>query len=113
MPRREDELLVADIRNGLNKILQYTNGLTYEQFIAEEKTLDAVIRNFEIVGEAANILSHEFKINNSKIDWRGLTDFRNVLIHNYFGIDYHIVWVIIQNDVQKHIDLLDSMLNEN
>ena len=64
----------------------------------------AVVRNFEIIGEASNYLSIEFKLKNKEVEWRKLIDFRNILIHHYFGVNYEILWDIILNQVDDHID---------
>jgi uncharacterized protein with HEPN domain len=109
MPKREDYLLIDDIKNCLRKILSYTNGLSFEQFSDDEKTADAVIRNFEITGEATKLLSEEFKSDNLQVEWKKLTGFRNVLVHQYFGIDYEIVWKIITTEVQQHLDFLETI----
>jgi len=69
MPKRDPKLLIEDILESGSKILDYTNGLTYDEFVKDSKTIDAVIRNFEIIGEAANRLPEEFKDNNKQIDW--------------------------------------------
>lgn len=94
MSKRSTELLIEDILESGQKILNYTAGLTLEEFSADSKTIDAVIRNFEIIGEAANRLSEEFKYNHTEIDWHRIRGFRNRIVHDYFGIDYSIVWVI-------------------
>ncbi|MEI6948046.1 DUF86 domain-containing protein [Paraflavisolibacter sp. H34] len=94
MSKRDPRLLVGDILDSANKILAYTEGLSFEQFSADSKTIDAVIRNFEIIGEAANRLPEEFKEQYSSIDWRRIRGFRNRIVHDYFGIDYTIVWTI-------------------
>jgi len=62
--------------------------------MTDQKTKDAVVRNFEIIREAASKLPKEFRKDNPQIDWPGVIGFRNVLVHDYFGIDYHIVWTI-------------------
>ncbi len=71
--------------------------MSFDKFIHDEKTIDAVIRNFEIVGEASNRLPDEFKTRNSNIDWVRIKGFRNRIVHDYFGIDHSIVWKIIQD----------------
>jgi len=88
MSRREPKLLVGDILDSAAKILNYTEGLTFENFTKDSKTVDAVIRNFEIIGEAANRLPEEFKDRYSEIDWHRIRGFRNRIVHDYFGIDY-------------------------
>ena len=79
----------------------YTLELTYRQFIDDSKTIDAVIRNFEIIGEAANRLPEEIKDKFPEINWFRLRGFRNRIVHDYMGIDYEIVWTIIKNDLEK------------
>lgn len=94
MSKREPKLLVGDILDSAGKILSYTEGITFEDFTNDSKTVDAVIRNFEIIGEAANRLPEEFKESYSQIDWHRIRGFRNRIVHDYFGIDYSIVWII-------------------
>ena len=94
MSKRQPELLIEDIIGSAKKILSYTEGLSYDEFIRDDKTVDAVIRNFEIIGEAANRLPEEFKDKNPQIDWHRIKGFRNRIVHDYMGIDYTIVWEI-------------------
>lgn len=94
MSKRESLLLIEDIIDSGNKILDYTNSLSFEDFTKDSKTIDAVIRNFEIIGEAANRLPEEFKEKYPEIDWHRIRGFRNRIVHDYFGIDYAIVWEI-------------------
>jgi uncharacterized protein with HEPN domain len=94
MSKRDPKLLVGDILDSAHKILDYTKDLSFHEFINNNMTVDAVIRNFEIIGEAANRLPDEFKDNCPSIDWHRIRGFRNRIVHDYFGIDYSIVWVI-------------------
>lgn len=94
MSKREPNLLVEDIIESGKKILEYTINLSFEDFIKDEKTIDAVVRNFEIIGEAANRLPDNFKDNHPEIDWHRIRGFRNRIVHDYFGIDFAIVWNI-------------------
>lgn len=73
--------------------------MSYEDFINDEKTVDAVVRNFEIIGEAANRLGTDFHETHTEIEWNRIRGFRNRIVHHYFGIDYEIIWSIIQNDL--------------
>ena len=66
--------------------------------------MDAVIRNFEIIGEAANRLTEDFKDENSNIDWHRIRGFRNRIVHDYFGIDYEIVWQIKETFLPKTLE---------
>ena len=94
MSKREPKLLIEDILDSGYKILEYTNGLVFDDFTKDSKTIDAVIRNFEIIGEAANRLPDEFKDRHPDIDWHRIRGFRNRIVHDYFGIDHSIVWQI-------------------
>lgn len=92
MSKRDAKLLVGDILESARNILDYTKGLDFEAFIADRKTVDAVIRSFEIIGEAAGRLPEQFKNDYPAIDWHRIRGFRNWIVHDYFGIDYSIVW---------------------
>ena len=65
--------------------------MSFNDFINDDKTIDAVVRNFEIIGEAANRIPEDFKSNHPEIEWRRMIGFRNRIIHEYFGIDYNMV----------------------
>lgn len=94
MSKRDPELLLTDILDAGQKILAYTAGQSFEQFTSDSKTIDAVVRNFEIIGEAANRLPEGFKEQHPGIDWYRIIGFRNRIVHDYFGIDLEIVWQI-------------------
>lgn len=109
MSNREPKFLIEDILEAANKIKQYTSSLSLESFLKDSKTVDAVIRNFEIIGEAARRLPEEFKSKNSQIDWLRIIGFRNRIVHDYIGIDYNIVWSIIQNYLDDLISDLEKI----
>jgi uncharacterized protein with HEPN domain len=94
MSNRNTNLLLNDIIESGEKILHYVQGLSYDQFLNDDKTIDAVIRNFEIIGEAANRLPDDFKESHQEIDWYRIRGFRNRIVHHYFGVDYDILWQI-------------------
>ncbi|HNM32083.1 MAG TPA: DUF86 domain-containing protein [Chitinophagales bacterium] len=97
MSKRADNLLVDDIAIAIQKILDFTNGISFNEFTNDVKTFDATIRNFEVIGEAASKLSESFILKNHTIEWHKMISTRNHLIHGYFGIDAKIIWNIIQN----------------
>lgn len=109
MSKRTPELLIYDILESGHKIIEYTSGFTLEQFKSDSKTVDAVIRNFEIIGEAANRLPDDFKEKHIEIDWHKVRGFRNRIVHDYFGIDYSIVWVIKETFLLELIDKLQKI----
>lgn len=94
MSKRQPKLLIEDILESAYKILDYTRGLSFDHFMNDSKTVDAVIRNFEIIGEAASKLPEDFKEAHPSIDWHRIKGFRNRIVHEYFGIDHSIVWQI-------------------
>jgi uncharacterized protein with HEPN domain len=110
MSERDIILLLSDMLESASKIKVYTKGLNYDSFTGDDKTVDAVIRNFEIIGEAANRIDPDFKIRNPEIEWKRVRGFRNRIVHDYFGIDYEIVWSIIQDDLDNLIDQLIYIL---
>ena len=112
MSKRSSRLLLEDVLLSANKIVNYTAGLSFEEFIADEKTIDAVIRNFEIIGEAAHHLPDEIKDSYPSVDWFRLRGFRNRIVHDYMGIDYAIVWNIRENFLASLIDQIKSILHQ-
>jgi len=111
MFKREPELLLNDILESISKIKEYTRDFTFNKFIEDEKTLDAVVRNFEIIGEAANRLPEEYKDKHPQINWFRIRGFRNRIVHDYMGIDYNIVWTIIEKDLNQLEKDIQKILN--
>ena len=97
MSERSPKLLMEDILQCSGKIINYSQNLSYDEFTADEKCMDAVIRNFEIIGEAANRLPEEIRNQFSNVDWFRIKGFRNRIVHDYMGIDFEIVWNIKEN----------------
>lgn len=108
MSERNLTWLLLDIKDSKGKILDYTAGMTFESYEADSKTKDAVERNFEIIGEAAYRIREDFKKLHPKVEWRIIKDFRNFIIHEYFGINNQIVWDTIQFCLS---DFLHEILN--
>ncbi len=95
MPPREWRFRAQDILDSIRRIKSYTAGLNEEDFLTDEKTVDAVTRNFQIIGEAANKLPEQIKIETENIPWRAIKGLRNILTHEYFGVDLAIVYATI------------------
>jgi uncharacterized protein with HEPN domain len=113
MSKRDQILLLEDMLDSAIKIKKYTELLDFEGFIKDDKTIDAVVRNLEIVGEAANRIDLDFKAMNPDIEWNRIRGLRNRIVHDYFGIDYEIVWSIIVNDLDDLIDRLKRLIQNN
>ncbi len=75
--------------------------------------IDAVIRNFEIIGEAANRIDPDFRTKNPEIEWTRIRGFRNRIVHDYFGIDYEIVWSVIEDYLDELIDCIETLIEKN
>ena len=96
---RNDKTYLAHIRDAIETIEEYIQDVTYEQFASSKMIIDAVIRELEIIGEASNNVSPQFKQENPKIQWRRIKDMRNFLIHEYFGVNTKVVWDTCKNDI--------------
>jgi len=99
MSKRPVDLLLDDICEALDRIGQYTSGMPSDVFLKDRKTIDAVVRNLEIIGEASNRLPVDFRNSHSEIEWQKVIGLRHRIVHEYFGIDLQIVWQILQKDL--------------
>ena len=96
MPR-DYKVYIDDIIEAIERISDYTTGLSFETFFNDRKTVDAVNRNLAIIGEAANKIPEEIKTKYPNIEWYKIIGLRNILIHDYFRVDLEIIWDIIEN----------------
>ncbi len=110
MSKRDPGLLLEDITAAIEKIERYVAGIAFDRFTADDKTIDAVVRNLEIIGEAVGKLSDELKIKYPNVEWQDIKDFRNLLTHEYFGVDLEIVWKIVQDDLPALMDAVREIL---
>jgi uncharacterized protein with HEPN domain len=101
MSKREPTVLLDDNQTSIRKIQRYIASLDEASFLADEKTIDAVVRNLEIIGEAAKQLPLEFKTQQSAIPWSQIAGLRNRIVHDYAGIDLKLVWNILQTAIPK------------
>lgn len=113
MSKRDKILLLDDMLQSALKIKKYTDNMDFNSFIKDDKTIDAVVRNFEIIGEAANRIDPDFRISNPEIEWTRIRGFRNRIVHEYFGIDYEIVWSIIDSYLDEMIEWLETIIDNN
>ena len=111
MSKRDIQLLLEDIAESCEKIISYTKDMDYESFTLDTKTIDAVVRNFEIIGEAANKISTEFKSEHNTIIWRRIIAFRHRIVHEYFGIDYSIIWKITEENIPELLQQIKKLIN--
>lgn len=88
---------LIDISNEIEKIDEFVGAMTYDEFLQDEKTIYAVVRSFEIMGEATKNIPDEIKDRNNQIPWSKISGMRNKLIHEYFGVDYETLWNTIKD----------------
>lgn len=99
MSKRDPRILLEDIILAIEKIGRFMASMDHEMFLADEKTIDAVARNLEIIGEAVRQLPEDFKKANADIPWSQIGGLRNRIVHDYFGLDLEIIWQVIQHDL--------------
>jgi len=110
---RDWELYLKDISASCEKILRFTEGLSFEQLIQDDKTYDAVVRNLEVIGEAAKNIPNRVRSLLPTIDWRKAAGMRDMRAHVYFGIDNDILWDVVQNKVPELAETVKSFLNKD
>lgn len=98
--QRELKTYIEDIITAANKIEKYCNGMTKADLINNELIQDAVVRNLEVIGEAVKKIPEEVRNNYRNIPWKKIAGLRDILIHEYFGVNMNIVWDVIENKLQ-------------
>ena len=106
-----DRVLLAHMRDSLNRILEYTNA-ERSRFEASRLVQDAVIRNLQTLTESSQRLSDEIKSTEPQIPWRELAGFRNVIVHGYLGVDLGAVWLVVEQDLPALSEAVNRMLTQ-
>jgi len=106
MPSRSWKFRIDDIIEAIDKIERYTSGIDFDEWQQDEKTVDAVIRNIEVIGEASSHLPIEIQEQYKDVPWRMMKGIRNIVAHEYFGIDLEIVWKTVKEDLPVLKELL-------
>lgn len=109
---KSDQVYLEHIREALLDIQRFVAGMTKEEFLTERKTQYAVLQAFEIVGEATNRVSQSLRAAHPEVPWRRMIDFRNKLIHHYFGISMSLVWDTIGENVPEVLRQLDALFDQ-
>ncbi len=112
MSKRDYRLFLQDILESIERIEEYTEGYDFETFTKDRKTIDAVLRNLEIIGEAAKHIPENIRMQHPEIPWKRVIGLRNVVIHHYFGVDLSIVWVIIKKQLPELKNAVISLMEE-
>ena len=110
MSERDPRLYCEDILESGSAILDFVKGLSFDDFCDDRKTYSAVIREFEIIGEAVGKLPESLRERRPDVEWQDIKDFRNLLSHEYFGVDLEIVWKIIEDDLPALMDAIREIV---
>ena len=106
---KDDTIYIDHILKSINNILEYTSGLAKKNFAKNSLVQDAVIRNFEIIGEATKKVSNNFRQVNPEIPWKEMAGMRDKLIHDYIGVDIDVIWQTIEQDLPVIKKLLKTI----
>jgi uncharacterized protein with HEPN domain len=106
---KNNYIYIEHIQNCARKILSYTKGMDEDAFLSNEIVQDAVIRNFEIIGEASKQLSEDFKKEHEQIPWKEMAGMRDILIHDYIGTDLWAVWNTVTQYIPELTEKLDNI----
>lgn len=105
-------LFLNDIKESMNRINNYTEGVDYDSFSNNQMLIDAVIRNLEIIGEASRNIPEDLRNKYPEVPWKKMIGLRNILIHEYFGVDESIIWEIIKKDFAETKPLILKVIQE-
>lgn len=99
--RRSVKLYINDIIEYMERAESYINSLSFEEFLKDEKTCDAVIRCIEVIGEAAKKIPDELRNSYSSVPWRDMAGMRDKIIHSYFTVDFETVWLVVKEEIPR------------
>ncbi len=111
MPRREWKLYVQDILQAIAKIERFTAGMNLASFTSDEKTVDAVLRNIAVIGEAARHVPEDVQRRHPAVPWAEMRAIRNIVVHEYFGVSLPILWNTVTSNLPPLIPLLEEVLH--
>lgn len=96
MPERDSLLFIKDIQTSSSRIIKYTKELSRKEFFTDHKTYDAVMRNLQIIGDAAKHLPPDFRRKHKNVEWKKVSGLRDIVVHEYFGINRSIIRDVIR-----------------
>lgn len=109
MPHRDWLFRIRDMLEAVSAVEQYVGDMTYQDFTADRKTVDAVIRNMIIIGEAASHIPDEISLNHPEVPWSEIRAMRNFVVHEYFGVSDKILWDTVQIDLPPIVPILKKI----
>ncbi len=112
MSKRDITLFLEDIVEAIERISEYTGDYSQEEFQNDQKTIDAVVRNIEIIGEAVSNIPDELRNKHPQIPWKKIVGARNIVIHKYFGVDTNTLWIIITKQLPEFKSQISMIIDE-
>ncbi|MGI8668497.1 MAG: HepT-like ribonuclease domain-containing protein [Aridibacter sp.] len=112
MNNKDNTIFLRHILDSISKIERYLQNFDFEKFKIDEEKIDAVVRNVEIIGEASNNLTRDFRSKNTSVEWRKIIATRNRIIHGYATVDLEIIWSITQKDLGDLKTEIERILEE-
>jgi len=112
VPRRDWQIRIADIRDAAAKIVAHTAASDFAAFSSDSWTVDAVLRNLTVIGEAAANVPEDVQAKYPRIPWLDMKGMRNIVVHEYFGVDLGIIWKTVRDDVPPLLQQIESLLLE-
>ena len=107
----EDKIRIQHILDEINDMIGFVEKISYQNFINDKKTVNAVIRSLEIIGEAASKISTELKENHPEVPWKQIVGMRNHLIHVYFDVDHQTIWQTLRQDIPMLSEIITKLLD--
>ncbi len=108
----DDRAFLLHIRDALREVREFVEGTDYEGFLEDRMMQNAVMRSFEVVGEAARLVSPEFRDAHPNVPWRLMGDFRNKLIHDYFALDLEVIWNTATEDAPMLLAQIEGLVED-
>jgi hypothetical protein len=112
MSKRSTNAALKDIREAIERIQRYVGTLSLDDFLNNTEKQDAIVRNFEIIGEAAKSLPAEFRKKHKHVEWTEMAGFRDKLIHHYFGLNLRILWDVVQGKLPQLHERIVQLLSD-
>ena len=109
MPPRDWRVRIDDALQAARRILHYSEGMSLEVLNADERTTDAIIKNFMVIGESARHVPEEIRLRHPTVPWDAMRDMRNVVVHEYFGLSVEILWRTVTKDIPALIQALEQI----
>ncbi|MBI5573981.1 MAG: DUF86 domain-containing protein [Elusimicrobia bacterium] len=109
---RDPKLYLVDIKESIEKIQEYTKEINYKDFSENNEKIDAVVRNLEIIGEAVKHISKDIKQKHKNVNWEDIVGMRNIITHEYFGVDLEIIWKTVKEKLPELKNKIEEILQK-